>query len=230
MAIPLYLAMTAAEFSACRDLPQYPAWMSCHFSPGGQGLSNIPADLPEGCLLILDDQLPPSVHDPTRIRKQLQAVTESQNCAGLLLDFQRPEHPETERIAKELLQLPCQVCVSHWYAKDLSCPILLPPCPPTTSLPKYLAPWQEREVWLETAPEGAMVTVNRDGSHTAYRSYDGVFPFADTTLHCHYRIETDPDEVRFSLCRTTEDLSGMLQEAESLGVKASIGLYQELCP
>ena len=222
--------MTAAEFSACRDLPQYPAWMSSHFSPGGQGLSNIPADLPNGCLLILDDQLPPSGHDPTRIREQLQTVMEFQNCAGLLLDFQRPENPETKTIAKELLRLPCPVCVSHLYGKDLSCPILLPPCPLTIPLREYLAPWQEREVWLEAAPDSAVISVRSNGEHTAYRTCDGNFPFADTALHCNYRIETDLDEVRFLLCRTTEDLSGMLQEAESLGVKEAIGLYQELCP
>ena len=113
MAIPLYLAMTAAEFSGCNTLPSNPAWMSCRFSPGGNGLSNLPSSLPPGTLLILDDQTPPDGHDTALIRQQLMEIIDANHCAGLLLDFQRPDIPQTTQIVKELLSLPCPVCVSH---------------------------------------------------------------------------------------------------------------------
>jgi hypothetical protein len=91
MEIPLYLAMTAAEFSSCDPLPQHPAWMSCRFSSSGNGLCNLPPILPEGTLLIIDDQTPPAGHDAFLVRRQLEEILNSHLCAGLLLDFQRPD-------------------------------------------------------------------------------------------------------------------------------------------
>ena len=46
MAITPFLAMTAAEFRKKEDLPDKIAWMACHFSPYGLGLSNLPQRLP----------------------------------------------------------------------------------------------------------------------------------------------------------------------------------------
>ena len=48
MAIGRYFAMTAAEIRGCSALPAGIAWMACHFSPYGTGLSNLPPELPEG--------------------------------------------------------------------------------------------------------------------------------------------------------------------------------------
>ena len=48
MGLPLYLAMTAAELSAAEALPRKMAYMACHFSLYGTGLSNIPEQL-EAC-------------------------------------------------------------------------------------------------------------------------------------------------------------------------------------
>lgn len=228
MAIPFYLAMTAAEFSRCDRLPQNIAWMSCRFSPGGKGLSNLPASLPAGSLLILDDQTPPDGHDKGLIRQQLAETMDANHCSGLLLDFQRPDDPQTARIAEELLSLPCPVCISHLYAKGLSCPVLLPPCPLTTKLPEHLAPWDGRPVWLEAATDSAVITVTEAGSHFSPLLPDGDFPHKDTRLHCRYRIEAGENEIRFSLRRTRDDLSKLLEEAEALGVQCAVGLWQEL--
>lgn len=227
MAIPLYLAMTAAEFFSCTQLPPNPAWMSCRFSPSGKGLSNLPPSLPPGTLLILDDQTPPDGHDISLIRQQLAETMEANNCSGLLLDFQRPNAPQTARIAEELLSLPCPVCVSHLYAKDLSCPILLPPCPLTTELPEHLAPWDSREIWLEAATDSNLITVTENGSHFSPLPTDGDFPHKDTRLHCSYRIETGDNEIRFSLRRTRDDLRKLLEDAKSLGIQCAVGLWQE---
>ena len=64
MAIPQYLAMTAAEMAGTAPLPRYMAWMACHFSPYSTGLTNRPAKLRQGSLLILNDRTPIHCHDP----------------------------------------------------------------------------------------------------------------------------------------------------------------------
>ena len=230
MEIPLYLAMTAAEFSSCDPLPQHPAWMSCRFSSSGNGLCNLPPTLPEGTLLILDDQTPPAGHDAFLIRRQLEEILNSHRCAGLLLDFQRSDSTETAEIAKTLLALPCPVCVSHLYAEDPSCPVFVPPCPLTTPMEQHLAPWQGREIWLEASLDSAAIIVTETGSRVTYHPCHEDFPRKDTSLHCRYRIETLPNEVHFHLQRHRDDLDQLLVDAAAHGVQRAVGLWQELCP
>jgi hypothetical protein len=230
MAIPLYLAMTAAEFSSCNCLPAHTAWMSCRFSPGGKSLSNLPSSLPPGTLLILDDQTPPSGHDTVLVRQQLSEIIDANRCSGLLLDFQRSHSEETAEIVKGLLSLPCPVCVSHLYAKELSCPVFMPPCPLTVPLSEHLAPWDGREIWLEVATDSTAITVTGSGSRISYHPCAGDFPYRDAILHCRYRIETASDAALFLLRRTFADLPPLLQEAEKLGVTRTVGLWQELTP
>ena len=57
MAMEPYLAMTAGEIRGASVLPRRTGWLSCHFSPSGAGLSNLPVALPPGSLLILDDSM-----------------------------------------------------------------------------------------------------------------------------------------------------------------------------
>ena len=59
MAIAPFLAMTAAEMQNSSQLPPKIAWMACHFSPYGLGLSNLPKELPSDSLLMVDDITPP---------------------------------------------------------------------------------------------------------------------------------------------------------------------------
>ena len=120
MAIHTYLAMTAAEFAATENLPEHVAWMACHFSPYGTGLSNLPHSLPPGSLLILNDRIPIYGHDPNRIGQQLLESAEIIHCSGLLLDFQRADVEESLRLAAHLISaLPCPVAVSDCYADPL---------------------------------------------------------------------------------------------------------------
>lgn len=227
MAIPLYLAMTAAEFREAETLPEPVAWMACHFSPYGTGLTNLPEALPEGSLLILNDRMPPDGHDPERIAGILGDVMTQRHCRGLLLDFQRPGNPETAAAARRLTAMACPAAVSELYAAD-GCPVFLPPVPPYRLPADYLAPWRGREIWLEAALDGAVITVTGDGSRfaplpTGERSEGG---FRDNALHCHYRVEAG-DAARFTLWRTREDVDALLEEAEMLGVTLAVGLYQE---
>ncbi len=230
MAIPLYLAKTAAEFARTEAQPEHLAWMACHFSPYGTDLTNLPAQLPPGSLLILNDRTPVHGHDPKRIRTTLENLIGELSCRGLLLDLQRCGSAQTQRIVDELLCLPCPVCVSEPYAGDQNCPIFLPPVPPNTVPEEYLAPWQGREIWLEAALTGIRYLVSETGTvslqlDTAEECY---LPHRDERLHCHYRTELLADCCRIDLQRTREDLSSLLEAAESLGVTTAVGLYQEL--
>ena len=227
MAIPLYLAMTAAEFSYCTVYPERPAWMSFQFSPGGRDLSNLPAGLPAGSLLILDDQIPPDGHDKGRIRQQILEYADRFQCSGVLLDFQRPDDPETAEIAATLLSLPCPVCVSDIYAKDLDCPVFVPPCPLITPLGTHLAPWDGREIWLEVALDSVIYRVTETGSEVHPFSSEMPLHLYDEGLSCRYRIDLAADHILFSLQRTRTDLDTLLASA-SLGITKAVGLYQEL--
>lgn len=227
MALPCYLAMTAAEIRQNSPLPPEPAWMACHFSSCDAGLSNLPVALPENAVVILDDAVPYSGHDPRRIVEQLREIA---HPAGILLDFQRPGNVGTEAVVQAVVSgLSCPVGVSECYAAGLRCPVFLPPLPIGTPLETYLQPWKERPVWLEAALDSAVFTVTADGCR--YDSTDDPAEtgrFADRLLHCHYQAEITADTIRFRLTRTPEDLADLLAEAAALGVERALGLYQEL--
>lgn len=231
MAIRRYLAMTAAEILASGDLPPKIAWMACHFSPYCTGLSNLPKALPAGSLLILDDFTPICGHDPEQIAAQLKQRAEALECAGILLDFQRPGNPETAALAQYLTQaLPRTVAVSQPYAQGLSAPVLLPPVPHHVPLREYLAPWQGREIWLEMALGAERITLTSHGAEFAdiSREETKTEGFADTNLQSHYAAETSESAATFTLWRTARDLDALLEEAEANGVSTAVGLYQEL--
>ena len=231
MAIAPFLAMTAAEMYAVSSLPSKVAWMACHFSPYGLGLSNLPQALPTGSLLLVDDVTPPHGHDPVLIAKQLSACAERLQCSGILLDFQRGGCRETKSIAAHLTAaLSYPTAVSEPYAEGLSCPIFLPYLPPSVSLEAYHQPWKGREVWLELSLDSEIITLTEKGTQTLLLPYSDLQQagFAEQSLHCHYSIQTNEKSARFTLWRTKEDLNELLEEAESLGITAAVGLYQEL--
>ena len=228
MALPLYLAQTVLEMAG-NPLSGSFAYMACHFSPGGRGLSNLPELLPQGAMLILDDSSPMDDHDPALILDQLTDLISRHSCESLLLDFQRPGLSGQQELAKLLCDaLPCPVGVSELYAHGLPCPVFLPPVPPDKPLTEYLIPWQGRKIWLEAALDGITLTLTEAGC-TADPFFD--FPedgLTDKHLNCHYTIETNADSAIFRLWRTREDLDNLLKEAEALDITKAIGLWQEL--
>ncbi len=231
MALPLYLAMTAAEMRGNDILPTQLAYMACHFSPYGTGLSNCPKALPEGSLLIVNDRTPIHGHDHTLIATQLQEMAESMAVGGILLDFQRPSCEETAALTKHLVNgLPCPVGVSELYGVELDCPVFLSPVPLDQGLETYLAPWQGREIWLEAALDGAEILLTEAGSNITPLPCCAPVPpvHKDANLHCHYSIETKSSQARFTLNRTREDLDALLEEGKALGVTLAVGLWQEL--
>lgn len=231
MGLPLNLAMTPSEICTCASLPDHIAWMACHFSPYGEGLANIPRELPAGSMLILNDRLACGGHSPGLIAEQLSETVTRLGCESVLLDFQRPPDPKSEAIVGTILNmLPCPTAVTENYAKPYSCPVLLAPPMLHVELSSYLAPWKGREVWLEAALCQERIVVDRQG--VAYRPQ---YPpelleegFPDPVLCCRYCTEMNEDSISFTLFDTKETLGEKLALAESLGVTRAVGLFQEL--
>jgi len=231
MGIPCYLAMTEAEMAHTEIFPRHSGWMACHFSPYGTGLSNLPDDLPPDCLLILNDRTPNHGHDPELVCRQLSQCITRFHCPGLLLDFQQKENPELQELVSYLIkQLSCPVAVSAPYAAREGCAVFLPPVPPSDALTDSLAPWKGREIWLEVALGGEIITLTEHGAESVPLPYPDltVQSFCDEQLHCHYRVSLSENRAEFTLWRTVEDLYALAEEAEGLGVTAMVGLYQEL--
>ena len=230
MPIAHYLAMTAAEMTGNSAFPRHAAWMACHFSPSGVGLSNLPNWLPPDCLLILDDSTPIHDHAPERIASELIACMERLQCVGLLLDFQRPGIEQTRKLAEYLCgAFSFPVVVSDTYAAGLDCGVFVSPIPPDEAMASRLARWRGREIWLDTTMEGLEIVLTEKGAKSIplpHQKYPDC-GLEDRLLHCHYRISLSENSAAFTLWRTKSDISAQLEEAEALGVTAAVGLYQE---
>lgn len=231
MGLKSYLAMTAAEFHTAQTHPSHLGWMACHFSCYALGLSNMPAFLPEGAMIIVNDRTPVNMHDPQIILNQLQELTGRCKPECILLDFQRPNQSQTALIARTLCEnLPCPVGVSVPYAKDLGCPVFLPPSPLHLPLKEYLGSWKGRKIWLEAALYGQTVTITESGSRFEPAQINPLPEpyFTEESLHCSYHITCSEDTVIFTLQRDKAHLHALLEEAEQLGVELAVGLYQQL--
>lgn len=230
MVLPLFLAMNASELSFS-PMPEHCAWMACHFSSCGEGLSNIPASLPPGSMLILNDRIPCQGHSSDLIAAQMKDIVERFGCESIMLDFQRPDSPETAAVVQAIVrEASCPVCVSQPYADHLPCPVLLGPSPLHIPMGDYLALWKDREVWLEAALCQEHITVSKKGTE-----YSSCFPgddldggFHDEALCCRYLTRIGEDAIHFTLFDTPESLAKKLELAYHLGVKRAVGLYQEL--
>lgn len=232
MGISRYLAMTAAEMVTFSVPDSWSAaYMACHFSPYTTGLSNIPTSLPPGSMLILNDRTPPHGHDPQQILQQLQDALAQLHFDSLLLDFERPDMDICFDLCNILVQnLPCPVGVSECYARELDCPLFLPPVPLDVPLTDYTAPWQSREIWLDIAAEASCITVTADGSSIVPVPFSQPpeNAFTEDNLYCSYRIETAEKSVHFHLWRDAIQAERLIAHAESLGITRAVGLYQEL--
>lgn len=229
MAIPVNLAMTAAEFCFCTQLPPDAAWMSCHFSSCSKGLSNLPNRLPPGSLLVLDDQTPLDSHDSQQIGAELEACVRELGCCGVLLDFQRPGVEEALELASYLTAaLPCPVAVTAQYARENDAAVFLPPLPCHVPLKDWTAPWQGRQLWIELALDREVITLTDRGAEITPGAFEEETGFQDKNLHCHYKAAVEEQKAVFHLWRTCEDLNCLLEEAEALGIQRAVGLFQEL--
>ncbi len=227
MPIPTYLAMTAAEISQNAHLPDKIGWMACHFSPYSTGLSNCPHHLPPGSLLILNDRTPVRGHDPRTVSDTLCQLARQFACDGILLDLQRPGVEETARIAAAICDAaPCPVAVTEEYCQGTTCAVFLSP-PLHIPLEESLAPWQDRNIWLEAAVEDICFTVTKNGCTVGpLPCVPTNFPHKSAESFCRYHIAAEADAIRFSLRRTKEDVAAMIAAADN--IHCCVGLYQQL--
>lgn len=224
----VFMAVTSQEMH--RFAPKRTAYMACHFSPGGLGLSNLPCSLPPDSLLLIDDSMQVTHHDTGLVTRQLQDLVNRFAPEAILLDFQGEYSESTENMASCILQaLPCPVAVTERYAKALHCPVFLSPPPVNKALSDYLSPWREQDIYLELGSEAAQFTVTEKGCSAMSLPNVHNLPLEDTRLHCHYSVAVKDDRAVFTISRTREDLAALATEAYGLGVKAVVGLYQELC-
>jgi len=220
----VFLAMTGKEIG--RHRPKRLAYMACHFSPGGFGLSNLPPFLPEGSILLVDDSMPVQGHDSKRVLAQLNELVEKFSVRAVLLDFQRLPTKDATAIVSAIMQsCVCTAAVTPAYAIE-GFPVFLPPPPANKSLKEYLRPWGK--VFLELASEGLEITVTKNGSLFSSVASTSPLPLQDARLHCHYGVTVCPGKAVFTLHRTREDLADLAKEAEDLGILGTVGLYQEL--
>lgn len=231
MVLPLFLAMNASEMTLS-PIPDHCAWMACHFSSCAEGITNLPATLPPDSMLILNDRIPCQGHSADLVASQISEAVSRLDCESILLDFQRPQDAETLQIVHAILSTsPCPVCISEGYAGESDCPVLLGPPPLHIPLEEYLAPWKNREIWLEAALCQQNVTITRDGTDfSCCIPYEGLEDgFYDETLLCRYFSRVQEEKICFTLFDTRQSLEKKLDQAATLGVRRAIGLYQELC-
>lgn len=231
MILPVYLAMTAEEFSHISPLPRQPAWMACHFSPYGTGLVGLPENVPTGTLLMVNDRIPMAGHDPEQILDQLLRYLEACKSPAVVLDLQQKDSREAANLTTHLCKkLPCPVVVTPWYGEALSCPLLLPPTPVYTPLEEHIAPWQGRQLWLELALEATAATITEAGCTFSPAPLPGQEErtWEADSLCCRYRHKVHEDHIAVTLWRDGEQLKKLLRKAQELGIQAAVGLYQEL--
>lgn len=230
MAIPLFLAMTQAELRNTSPRPEKIAWMACHFSPYGTGLTDLPDQLPPGSMLILDDRIGEAGHDPVLICQQLTDTVRRCGPTKVLLDLQHDPTPATRSIVTELARhLPCPVAVPPLYTDGLEVPVFLPPIPPHILPESHLSPWTGHEIWLEMSLDTVMLTVSDHGCRLSPLPEETpAFPHHDPVLHCHYDIRHQNDALHFRLSRTLQDLGDLLEDLQTFGVTTGVGLFQEL--
>lgn len=231
MAFPLYLAMTAGELQNAETPPSRLCYMACHFSAYTTGLSNIPHQLPGKSILILNDRISIHGHDAQVVATQLTETANALEAEAILLDFQRPVSSDTQKITEAIIHAAAvPVAVTPPYAADFSCGVFVPSPPVNCRLENHIKPWKHREIWLEVSMDVQEITVTKDGSHSH------LLPYWDAPerghnnkdLHCHYKMEVTHEAATFTLWRTQEDLQDHLAEAEKLGIRRGVGLYQEL--
>lgn len=223
----VFLAQTGGEIARFPTVKT--AYLACHFSPYGVGLSNLPDRLPAGSILLLDDSMPPNGHDPGVVETELKNCINLFDISAVLLDFQGEIQAESMEMAQHLVNvLPCPVAVTEGYAKKLRCSVFLSPTPVNMAVKDHIGPWLQQGIYLELAPMATRFTVTEDGCTSLPIPFEGELPLCDERLHCHYNVEVFPQKAIFTLRRTNADLAALTKEAKGLGVLETVGLYQEL--
>lgn len=234
MSIPFFLAISAREFPLFSELPPNIAWMSAHFSSSGSGLSNLPQNLPEGSLLILDDQTPWEGHSTEMVCREVVESLLKSKASGLLLDFERPVTPETALLTTALSQCCREIGVMlgapESYAAEEDTAIFISPLPCQT--PPELLYQKNRKLWLDVSAGAYLLHIaalGATGQAADQRSFpDGSYPeFIDPVLHCSYRSRPNAGGIDILLSHSRESIDTLLTALDEQVVQLAIGLYRE---
>lgn len=231
MSIPLFLAMTSQEIRENICQTGKIAYMACHFSPKGSGVTNLPENMPPTAMLILDDRIPYGGQSAEQLIAGLRASVERLGCQYVLLDFERPATKQLQELSAAVAnELPCPVAMPPEYARALDCPLFLPSIPPYILPEDYLSPYKNREIWLEAALDGALATVTAEGCQVTAVPYpETAIPLHHSReLRCHYHMDITDKAARVTFLRSAEDIGPLLEAAEQYGAALAIGLHQEL--
>lgn len=224
MALPVYLALTGAEFRLLPRKPAHLAWMGVSFTENGT-LGGFPEVFPLGGILTVNDASPLPEKCPPEAIEILQQWVEQFRPSAVLMDMQRSgAAPEVMKALSK--GLPCPVAVSAPYADILPGPVLLPPIPLYRDPENFLAPWAGREIWLEISPLGQVVRLTKTGRDIRFAPVSPVqkeFPGPCS----RYTIRKGPDSIEFRFWRTKEDTAALFATAEKHGVTKLFGLYLE---
>lgn len=213
-----YLAVTEKELQ--KHATQSVAWMACRFDRRGQGLGNLPHQLPKGSLILVDDLQPITNHSPQQVVRQLTELCSRHHPAGLVLDLQRTPTPKARQMVNTVSKMHLPVAVTPEYARELSCPVFLP-APMHIKLQQTLAPWKEREIWLDF-PMGHITVIR--GKPEKPREYNGAYEW-DRFLCCGY---AKTGNETYALCRNKTMLPKILQEVGKLDIPKALFLCTEL--
>lgn len=231
MDLSIYPAFAGAELEAMLQYPGKTAWLGCHLSAYGSGITPLPAALKHCDMLVLTDEMPPEGHDSKAVAAELWSQANILGCERILLDFQRPPSEESLQIIQCVLEKAyVPVGVTSKYAQQLTCPVFLAPPPLWTPLEEAISPWVGREIWLEIAPESGCVTLTKEGSSYAPCGTKPDYPFTDHGLCLSYKAEIYANKASVFLHRGISNLPHWLVQAEALGIRAAVGLYQQLSP
>ena len=234
MPIPFFLAIYAHDFPALPRLPPKVAWMSAHFSTSGPGMSNLPAKLPPGSLIILDDQTPWAGHSIETVCREMTAVLMRTEAYGLLLDFERPPEEETLLLTNALGQccreLGIPMGAPESYATDPGIAIFHSPLPCQIP-PEVLCP-PGRAVWLDVSPTAFLAHIGPDSTTGNLTEDEVSFSdesqiFTDPALHCLYRSQPSDNGIDLLLYHTPQSITAMLETQELPGIQLALGLYRD---
>ncbi len=237
MSIPMFLALTAEEFSQNPSLPCRPAWMSVHFSSKGPGLSNLPPQLPPGSMIILDDHIPWKDHSIESICKDLTEALLRAGVYGLLLDFERQPTEETTLLARAVTECCKELGVTLGapanYIFDEDTALFVSPLPcniPAESLKS------QRKLWLDISPVCHCIKMSKDKAWESPATYPPRSKTEkheihwDDTLLCSYFTESDDDTLKITLFRDTEDAWRLLKRLDPARVQLALGLWRDFAP
>ena len=223
MAIRRYLAMTGEEIADFGGIPENAAWMFCPFSAEAMDVIDF---VPAGKILVLTDADSSENTDSERIIQMLVRLEPT----AIVLDFQRTENIDAAFAKRLKKALSCPVILPPCLADKLDGPVFLPPVPLHSSLKNHMESWNGREIWMDISAEGERIILTEAGA-----SFETLLCFSppekghqEERLHCHYSIALKEDAAIFTLWRTKEDMLSLLTEAENRGIRAAVGLYQEL--